>query len=96
MPGGAQRGGVSDQLFADVQARSTPDLFHAPALWLWETGNMLVDGVAGAASGSSPELSSNGGLGLLAQAARMQFDQAAKSRTGSSQVARLAWPPCTG
>jgi predicted nucleic acid-binding protein len=35
-----ERSPVSDQLFADVMA--TTDLFHAPALWLWETANVLV------------------------------------------------------
>ena len=27
-----------------VQARTTPDLFHAPQLWQWEMGNVLVMG----------------------------------------------------
>jgi len=31
---------VSDQLYADVMASS--GVFHAPALWVWETSNVLL------------------------------------------------------
>jgi predicted nucleic acid-binding protein len=68
-----------------VQARTTPDLFHAPALWLWEMGNMLVMGQARKRIG--PELVEQG-LGMLAQA-RIQFDQAPNAHR-QAQVARLA------
>ncbi len=33
---------AANDLYA--QARTTPDLFHAPQLWLWEMGNVLVTG----------------------------------------------------
>ena len=35
-----ERTPVSDQLFAEIMAST--DLFHAPALWLWETANVLL------------------------------------------------------
>lgn len=68
-----------------VQARTTPDLFHAPALWLWEMGNMLVMGHA--RKRMTAELVEQG-LGVLAQA-RIQFD-AAPNAHRQGQVARLA------
>jgi predicted nucleic acid-binding protein len=68
-----------------VQARTTPDLFHAPALWLWEMGNMLVMGQA--RKRIAPELVEQG-LGMLAQA-RIQFD-AVPNPHRQAQVARLA------
>ncbi|MBA2674928.1 type II toxin-antitoxin system VapC family toxin [Ramlibacter sp.] len=35
-----ERTPVSDQLFADVMESS--GVFHAPALWIWETANILL------------------------------------------------------
>ncbi|MBI5277995.1 MAG: type II toxin-antitoxin system VapC family toxin [Burkholderiales bacterium] len=37
-----ERLAAANDLYA--QARTMPDLFHAPLLWLWEMGNVLVMG----------------------------------------------------
>jgi predicted nucleic acid-binding protein len=68
-----------------VQARLTADLFHAPMLWLWEMGNMLVMGQV--RQRLTVELAERA-LELLAQA-RIRFDGAPNVHR-QQQVARLA------
>lgn len=68
-----------------AQARTVRDLFHAPHLWLWEMGNVLVMGH------TRKRLSAAGveqGLELLA-AAHIVFDAVPNSHR-RAQVARLA------
>lgn len=74
---------AAHELYA--QARTTPDLFHAPALWLWEMGNMLVMGQARKRIDAGMV---ERGLGILSQA-RIQFDGAPNAHR-QAQVARLA------
>jgi predicted nucleic acid-binding protein len=68
-----------------VQSRLTADQFHAPMLWLWEMGNMLV--MAHVRKRIAADLVERG-LELLAQA-RIRFDGAPNAHR-QQQVARLA------
>jgi len=68
-----------------AQARTTADLFHAPALWLWEMGNMLVMGHV--RKRISADLVEEG-LRVLSQV-QVQLD-AAPNPHRQAQVSRLA------
>ena len=68
-----------------AQARTVPDLFHAPLLWLWEMGNVLVTGhLRKRLSAADVEK----GLELLA-AARIVLDMPPNPHR-RAQLARLA------
>lgn len=68
-----------------AQARTVPGLFHAPQLWLWEMGNVLVTGHRRERLSA---IDVERGLELLA-AAQITFD-AAPNPHRRAQVARLA------
>ena len=68
-----------------AQARTTPELFHAPQLWLWEMGNVLVMGLRRQRICAEDV---EQGLALLA-AARVVFDPPPNEHR-QAQVARLA------
>lgn len=68
-----------------AQARLVPDLFHAPQLWIWEMGNILIMGHR------RERLTAQDverGLELLA-AARVVFDPVPSAHR-QAQIARLA------
>jgi len=78
-----ERHPAANDLYA--QARTTADLFHAPQLWVWEMGNMLVMGLR------RQRLSAEDveqGMALLG-AARVVFD-APPNAHRQAQIARLA------
>jgi predicted nucleic acid-binding protein len=68
-----------------LQAIETSDLFHAPLLWHWEVGNMLV--MASMRQRLEPD-QVDAGLELLG-AAKINFD-APPSLHRQAQIARLA------
>ena len=78
-----ERQPAANDLYA--QARTTPELLHAPQLWLWEMGNVLIMGLR------RQRLSAEDveqGLVLLG-AARIVFDAPPNSHR-QAQISRLA------
>jgi len=78
-----ERSPVSDRLYADVLA--SPGVFHAPALWLWETFNILL--VSMRRRRVTPELFEAGQL--LLDACPIEFDPPPNAHR-RAQVLRLA------
>jgi predicted nucleic acid-binding protein len=78
-----ERNEAAGDLYA--QACTEDNLFHAPALWLWEMGNILVTGHARQRIGPAQV---EAGLALLA-AAHVDID-APPDMHRQAQVARLA------
>jgi predicted nucleic acid-binding protein len=68
-----------------AQACTTPDLFHAPQLWLSEMGNILLMGLRRQRI-DAPQVEQ--GIGVI-NAARIKFDPV-PSEHRQAQIARLA------
>jgi predicted nucleic acid-binding protein len=78
-----ERTPVTDQLFADVMV--SKGTYFAPALWLWETANILLVALR---RRRVEQAEFDGGLGLLAACA-VQFDTLPDLHR-RSQIMRLA------
>ena len=74
---------AANDLYA--QARLVPDLFHAPQLWIWEMGNILITGHRRKRISAQDV---ERGLELLA-AARVVFDPVPGAHR-QAQIGRLA------
>jgi len=78
-----ERTPVFEQLYADVL--SSPGVFHAPALWLWETSNILLVSLR---RRRVEQAQFDAGLSLL-EACAIEFD-APPNAHRRSQIMRLA------